>query len=145
MKRRTSLAFWLVAVVLLLVSPTVHGHDHDDEHNDDDDDNHYRIYPCSSDICLKCDPSNTYCVGCESGYYLNTLTGNCEDRKNTRDRGDSMSKAVGVLNIIFIIVLVHTWLYLSRNNMRRFIRSSGKDSDERINLNSGGAQQPGFS
>jgi len=57
-----------------------------------------------------------------------------------------MSKAVGVLNIIFIIVLVHTWLYLSRNNTRRFIRSSGgNDSDERINLNSGSAQQPGFS
>jgi len=132
MNRPTSLTFWLIAVVLLLISPVVQG-------RDDDDDDKDNIYSCSSEVCLECDSSDTYCISCEKGYYLNTLTGNCEDRKKTRDRGDSMSKAVGVINIIFIIVLVHTWLYLSRNNMRRYIRSSGNDSDERITLNAGGA------
>lgn len=37
------------------------------------------------------------------------------------DRGDKISVLVVVVNIIFLVLLTHIWMYISRNNDGKYI------------------------
>ncbi|EAR82471.1 transmembrane protein, putative (macronuclear) [Tetrahymena thermophila SB210] len=76
--------------------------------------------PCDLSICNNCDNLNNICIECYGGYSLQS-NGTCESSKNFENRGDTYSKVIGILNIIFIVSVHFGWYFFSRKNVENFI------------------------
>ncbi|KAL4461658.1 hypothetical protein ABPG72_007593 [Tetrahymena utriculariae] len=75
---------------------------------------------CDIKSCQSC--YYQICIKCNDQYYL-TNDFYCNSRDDFEDRGDGYSLAVGIINILFLIVVYHGWIIISRKNMNKYLQS----------------------
>ncbi|EAR87214.2 transmembrane protein, putative (macronuclear) [Tetrahymena thermophila SB210] len=75
---------------------------------------------CDQKSCQSC--YYQICIKCNEDYYL-TDDYYCNSRDDFEDRGDGYSQAVGIINIIFLIVVHHGWTIISRKNLNKYLQS----------------------
>ncbi|EAR88597.1 transmembrane protein, putative (macronuclear) [Tetrahymena thermophila SB210] len=75
--------------------------------------------PCDPRVCRLCDVTDDLCFLCQEGYFLRQDF-TCDKRMDYEDRGDGYSLAVGIINIIFLVVVYFGWIIISRKNQFRY-------------------------
>ncbi|KAL4484517.1 hypothetical protein ABPG74_019694 [Tetrahymena malaccensis] len=75
---------------------------------------------CDQKSCQNC--YYQICIKCNDQYYL-TNDFYCNSRDDFEDRGDGFSTAVGIINISFLVLVYHGWIYNSKKNLNKQLQS----------------------